>query len=98
MNDAELLTKIARILYNEDPMKIGYDCDEYDLEASTIVPRLHLAKNEDDVLDIVHEEFSRWFGGESIAGPKRKYRVASSLIWAAWLQSTSITSAPRNGN
>ena len=69
MNDAELLTRIARILYNEDPMKINFGCnpDEYEPEAATIIQRLPLAKNEANALEIVHDEFSRWFGEDTLA-------------------------------
>lgn len=90
MSNAELLTRIAQILYNEDPMKINLGCnhDEYEPEASTIIQRLPSAQNEADALEIVHDEFSRWFGGEDLAGPKEKYRAASALIWATWLQHT----------
>lgn len=89
MNDAELLARITKILYDEDPVKISFCCnpDEYDLEASTIIKRLPLAKNGAYVLEIVHDEFSSWFGRD-VAGSKRKYRAASALIWATWLQHT----------
>lgn len=88
MNDTDLLTRIAQILYNEDPMKINFGCnpDEYEPEASAIIQRLPLAKNEADALEIVHDEFSCWFGEEGLVGPKEKYRAASALIWVAWLQ------------
>jgi hypothetical protein len=58
----------------------GAPADEYALEIETILPRLSGANDLDDVVDILHEEFSRWFGVDT-AGPRHVYEPAASWIW-----------------
>ncbi len=55
---------------------------------NTILPRLHHARSEKDVLSIVHEEFVRWFDSDT-AGPisNPKYSEAAKEIWNAWINS-----------
>jgi hypothetical protein len=79
--------EIRDILFRCDPahINLGGNKDEYDPEASTILPRLKEAKSESDVHDIVYEEFLHWFG-ENIAGDKDNtcYTQAAKEIRAAW--------------
>ncbi|MCE5268389.1 MAG: hypothetical protein LLG00_10935 [Planctomycetaceae bacterium] len=56
--------------------------DEYDPEAGTILPRLSSCETEVDLLAVVHEEFTRWFGDS--AGSICRYRDAASEIWRIW--------------
>ena len=78
----ELHLEVSAILFKHDPMEVGVQIsdDEYDIEAATILSRLHNAKNEEDVIDIVHEEFQSWFGKEA-AGKRAVYEQIGKEIW-----------------
>ena len=81
-----LYTEVSRLLREADPIlliDIGTPDDEYDLEVSTILPRLRQAKSPEDVQRIVHEEFIHWFGAET-AGPATHYAGVSDNIWEVW--------------
>ena len=81
----ELNSKILETLYRHDPIGI---CDasnpdaanEYEPEAGTILPRLKEANNANDVRQIVHQEFVRWFDSE-IAGTAERYDAIAQAIW-----------------
>jgi hypothetical protein len=81
----ELFQKLRDCLFEHDPILInfGFNHDEYDSEAATIIPRLAGCKSQSDVLDVVHEEFVKWFG-DDIAGPKSKYDKVSQDVWMIW--------------
>jgi hypothetical protein len=78
----ELFDEIAALLFQYDPIGINYDhnTDEYEVETETILPRLSGCQSADDVLQIVHQEFVRWFD-PVIAGPQRRYAEVASEIW-----------------
>ena len=80
-----LYTEVSRLVREADPIRLiskGTPDDEYDPEASTILPRLREAKSPDDVQRIVHEEFVHWFTAK-IAGPAEEYADVSKKIWEA---------------
>lgn len=57
--------------------------DEYDPEAGTIIPRLASCKSADEVTQVVHEEFLRWFDEDTV-GTRERYEHVSSQIWELW--------------
>jgi hypothetical protein len=73
------------LLFRFDPIGVNFEdnTDEYEPEAGTILPRLRSCQSPDDVLQVVHEEFVRWFDS-SIAGPQERYREIASGIWQLW--------------
>jgi hypothetical protein len=77
-----LYDEIAALLFQHDPIGINYDhnTDEYEVESETILPRLSGCQSADDVLQIVHQEFVRWFD-PVIAGPQERYAEIASEIW-----------------
>jgi hypothetical protein len=77
--------EVSSILYQVDPMGINYEInpDEYEPEASTILPRLREWNSLMDVQQIIHQEFIRWFNKES-AGSESHYQQAAERIWNAW--------------
>jgi hypothetical protein len=82
----ELLDATAALLYRHDPVGIAFDnpnADEYAPEAETILPRLAGCNSTDDLLQVVHEEFSRWFGADT-AGPRESYNEIASELWQLW--------------
>jgi hypothetical protein len=80
-----LFDTMAEILFRHDPLDINFEhnADEYHPEVSTIMPRLKSATSENEVLQIIHEEFIKWFD-EDMAGPKEKYADSAREIWSAW--------------
>jgi len=80
-----LAEAVARAIDESDPiglLAMGAPPDEYDPEVRTILPRLSGASGVEDVLVILHDEFSRWFGADK-AGPRQAYEAAASQIWEA---------------
>lgn len=82
-----LYTEVSRLLREADPIRlitIGAPDDEYDLEVSTILPRLREAHSAADVQKLVHEEFVHWFDAGT-AGPIILYTKVAEKIWGVWL-------------
>lgn len=80
-----LFDTLSAILFDADPAGINFESntDEYDPEVGTILPRLKEAGTQADVMQIMHEEFCRWFDAET-AGPLDAYREISAKFWVEW--------------
>jgi hypothetical protein len=92
-----LFDEVSAALFAADPVGVNFggNIDEYDPEAGTILPRLHLAHSSDDVQVVIYEEFCRWFGKED-AGEIGRYEEVSAIIWEAWLKfAADKTGAPQ---
>lgn len=87
----EIFNSIAALLFRHDPMGINFDIntDEYEPEAGTILPRLRTCHSADDVRQVVHGEFVRWFDAGN-AGPLELYTQIASEIWELW-QKAKVT-------
>lgn len=73
---ARSFAELARELTSHDPLglaAIGAPDDEYEPEAGTILPMRGTVSSEGEALDVVYEEFVRWFGPEGRV-PKRPTR------------------------
>lgn len=83
-----LFEQFLECLFRYDPMGINFETntDEYDPEVGTIIPRLDKCSSEQDVLNVVHEEFVRWFDDET-AGPKSQYENIAAEVWQMWQDS-----------
>jgi len=81
----ELYDDVAELLFRHDPIGINFEnnSDEYEPEVGTILPKLRTCQSASDVLQIVHEEFVRWFD-PATAGPKERYVELSAEIWQLW--------------
>jgi hypothetical protein len=55
---------VTAYVYEQDPMGLnfGINPDEYEPEVGTILPRALHAESADDIVDVIREEFERWFG------------------------------------
>ena len=82
---AKLFASVAALLYRHDPVGINFEdnADEYEPEARTILPRLNSCHSADDVLQVVHAEFVRWFDSGT-AGPRERYQEIAFEIWRLW--------------
>jgi hypothetical protein len=80
-----LFDAMAALLYRHDPIGINFDDnkDEYEPEAGTILPRLSGCRSAEDVNQVVHEEFVRWFD-RGTAGPPEHYEIIASEVWQLW--------------
>ena len=75
--------ELSRLLASHDPIGLvglGAPDDEYEPEAGTILSRPGAVSSKEEALDVVHEEFVRWFGPE-VAGPKEVYEETASGVW-----------------
>jgi hypothetical protein len=83
----QLYQDLAQLLFRHDPIGINFEnnTDEYEPEVGTILPRLRACKSEGDVLQVVHEEFARWFG-QATAGAKESYAKVATETWQLWMQ------------
>ena len=83
----KLYEELTKCLFDHDPIHINYEfnTDEYEPEVGTILPRLRTCKSEEEILDVVHEEFVYWFGA-STAGTKKAYEKIARDIWKLWLE------------
>jgi hypothetical protein len=79
----KLFDDVAAALFAADPIGInfGNNTDEYEPEASTIIPRLHECQSANDVQNVTQEEFVRWFGD---AGTADRYEEVVEKIWQLW--------------
>lgn len=83
-----LAEAVGRAIDVADPIGLlstGAPADEYSAEVGTILTRLVDAHGPDDVVNIVHEEFCRWFGSDA-AGPRQEYESVATGIWEAVLE------------
>jgi len=81
-----LFDAVAAILFRHGPLGIAFDNEnagEYESEARTILPRLRECHSAKDTLQVVHQEFVRWFGVET-AGAEEHYAAIASEIWELW--------------
>jgi hypothetical protein len=80
-----LIAAVQRAIAEADTIRlleIGAPADEYGPEIGTILPRLATAARLDDVTNVLHEEFVRWFGHE-VAGPRDGHEAPARRIWDA---------------
>lgn len=80
---SRLRAKVLEAINRADPIGLlgmGAPGDEYEPEVGTVLPRLRNATSADDVEQILHEEFSRWFGPDQ-AGPRDVYHQPAGEIW-----------------
>ena len=83
-----LVAAVERGINEADPiglLEMGAPTDEYAPEIGTIVSRISNAQQLDDVTDLLHEEFLRWFG-DGTAGPRDAYEAPARRIWDALLE------------
>ncbi|MCE9560850.1 MAG: hypothetical protein K8U57_02235 [Planctomycetes bacterium] len=79
------MAQVSAVMFAADPIGInfGSNTDEYDPEASTIIPRLRVCHSSQDVQAVVHEEFVAWFDLEPDE-PVEKYAGPAEEIWGLW--------------
>ncbi len=73
--------EVSEILFRNDPIGINFESntDEYEPEVETILPRLKNCFDVRDVLNVVYEEFQKWF--DNSAGDIEKYKGIAEEIW-----------------
>jgi hypothetical protein len=83
--DPQFFEAVSNLMFLRDPIGIKFETntDEYDPEAGTIIPRLERCASSDDVVVVLHEEFTQWFGVET-AGDRSLYVELAKDIWILW--------------
>ncbi|MFZ5892669.1 MAG: hypothetical protein ACOY0T_16540 [Myxococcota bacterium] len=78
----ESYDRLEALLFEEDPLGInfGHNTDEYAPEVGTILPLLRTCRSVEDVQDVIHSEFSRWFDAD-IAVPRSHYRRSAERVF-----------------
>ena len=76
--------ELLALLFRHDPIGINFvsNTDEYASEVRTILPRLSCCHSADDVLTVVHEEYTNWFG--DVAGTRERYEPVATDVWKLW--------------
>lgn len=76
--------RIAEIFARHDPLRLctAQSRDEYAPRALHLLPALERAHTQEDVLVLIHQEFSRRFGAV-LTGPTARYRDIAREVWAA---------------
>jgi len=61
---AGMFEDLTAYLYDQDPMGLnfGINPDEYEPEIGTILPRAFDVDSPAELVDVIREEFERWFG------------------------------------
>jgi hypothetical protein len=73
--------ELSRLIELHDPMELLiYDIEgEYDPEVATILVQLNKDLIEQEVHDLVFNDFTHWF--KPVAGEKEKYKELSAAIY-----------------
>ena len=82
-NHGDRFSGLRAIINRHDPiglLKIGAAEDEYEAEVKTIIVQLDGDMTEQQVHDLIYQEFLRWFEDESTAGPKVAYQELATDI------------------
>lgn len=84
LDSKDLISEISSILFKYDPIGINFDenTDEYDPEAEAIFSRLTNDITQEDLLNILYEEFVRFFD-VSLAGNKNS-KLYSDITIEIW--------------
>lgn len=76
-------SELRTIINKHDPiglLDIGAPEDEYEAEIKTIIVQLDHNMTEQQIHDLVYEEFLRWFEDDSTTGPKEAYKKLATDI------------------
>lgn len=80
--------ELRTIINQHDPIgliDLGAPDDEYESEVKTIIVQLDKEMTEQQVHDLVYNEFLRWFNEASTAGSKDAYKELSNEIYK-WMK------------
>jgi hypothetical protein len=94
----ELYAQLSRALFEADlaGINFGDNTDEYEPEVDTILPRLGTCDGPLDVLTVLHEEFSRWFGADE-AGPSDRFAELAQVVWKLAFTWRRLAGLPSDG-
>jgi len=77
-----LYDDVTRILYEHDPMHIGYVRDEYEPETAMILARLDACSSRRELAVAVRDVFREMFSPH-MAGSPARYEAVAKDIWRA---------------
>ena len=76
--------ELQTIINRHDPIGLidmGAPEDEYEPEVKTIIVQLDSKMTEEQVHNLVYQEFLRWFDDESTTGPRDAYKELAKDIY-----------------
>lgn len=78
----DAFSRLAQILFEEDPMGINFEdnTDEYEPETGTILPQLRHCQTVAETQGLLYSEFVRWFEASHAGPPERYHRVAERIL------------------
>ena len=80
----EKFTQLRAIINRHDPIrliKIGAPEYEYDSEVKTIIVQITSEMTMQQIHDLIHQEFIRWFNDESTTGQKSSYKELAKDVY-----------------
>lgn len=80
-----LVDELTAVLFEADPIGLNFDTntDEYAAEAQSIALRLPEVSDLDQLRELVHQEFVRWFDAD-LAGSPSMYTALTQKVLAVW--------------
>jgi len=80
-----LFDAVSELLFRHDPAGINFEVnpEEYQYEASKILPRLRECHSAADVCRVIHEALIGSFDAAT-AGPIERHSQTASEIWRLW--------------
>lgn len=80
-----LVDELTAVLLEADPIGLNFETniDEYAAEAQSIALRLPKVSDLDQIRELVHQEFVRWFDAD-LAGSPSKYTALAQKVLTIW--------------
>lgn len=80
-----LVDELTAVLFEADPIGLNFETntDEYAAEAQSIALRLPEVSDLDQLRELVHQEFVRWFDAD-LAGNPSRYTALAQKILTVW--------------
>ncbi len=80
-----LVDELTAVLFEADPIGLNFETntDEYAAEAQSIALRLPEVNDLNQLRELVHQEFVRWFDAD-LAGSPSKYTTLAQKVLTVW--------------
>jgi hypothetical protein len=86
------LMHLRELVTKHDPIGLiaaGAPLDEYDMESSSVLPRISPGQTVDEIIDLVYDVFTKYFGTDGTAGPRNAYTPIAQDIHD-WINSAEF--------
>ncbi|MBK9764541.1 MAG: hypothetical protein IPO87_14615 [Flavobacteriales bacterium] len=86
------LMHLRELVNDHDPIGLiagGAPLDEYDMESSSMLPRISPGQSVDEIHDLVYDVFTKYFGTDGVSGTRIAYTLIAQDIHD-WINSTEF--------